>query len=283
MYTRLKRRVINRLTTCGGGCYLIKTNIFISTNVSRSYFVRKGRNTMASIKDIINSPLLLALVIGGLGYITVFSVVYLLKARRRALEMGITNEEINNIIKSSLIFSIVPSLSIVIGLVALAASLGTIWAWWRLSVIGSLSYETQIASTLASALSYTSTADMMANASASEFGVVMILMSVGMLSGFLILIPFGKKLMGSVDKTKGGSGWSNVLSGCFMLTLLAVYVPILLIGDTYQALVMITGLIVALVLGAVAKKPGLAWVNNFIMAGSMIVGMVSSLLWTSIF
>ena len=238
---------------------------------------------MASIQDLISSPLLLALVIGGLGYITAFSVVYLLKARKRALEMGITQEEINNIIKSSLIFSIVPSLSIVIGLVALAASLGTIWAWWRLSVIGSLSYETQIASTLASALSYTSTADMMANASGREFGVVMILMSVGMLSGFLILIPFGKKLMTSVDKTKGGNGWSNVLSGCFMLTLLAVYVPILLIGDTYQALVMITGLIVALVLGAASKKPGLAWLNNFIMAGSMVAGMVSSLLWTSIF
>ena len=124
---------------------------------------------------------------------------------------------------------------------------------------------------------------MVSNATAREFGVVLILMSVGMLSGFLILIPFGKKLMSSVDKTKGGNGWSNVLSGCFMLTLLAVYVRILLIGDTYQALVMITGLIVAIVLGAVAKKPGLAWLNNFIMAGSMIVGMVSSLLWTSIF
>ncbi|MGN0992089.1 MAG: DUF5058 family protein, partial [Candidatus Ventricola sp.] len=157
------------------------------------------------------------------------------------------------------------------------------WAWWRLSVIGSLSYETQIAGTLASALRYASTADMMAGASGREFGVVMILMSVGMLSGFLILIPFGKKLMGSVDKTKGGSGWSNVLSGCFMLTLLAVYVPILLIGDTYQALVMITGLIVALAMGALAKKPGLGWVNNFVMAGSMVVGMVSSLLWTAIF
>ena len=149
---------------------------------------------MATIRDIINSPLLLALVVGGLVYITAFSVAYLLRARKRALEMGISREEINSIIKSSLIFSIVPSLSIVIGLVALAASLGTVWAWWRLSVIGSLSYETQIAGTLASALRYASTADMMASASARDFGVVMILMSVGMLSGFLILIPFGKKL-----------------------------------------------------------------------------------------
>ena len=33
----------------------------------------------------------------------------------------------------------------------------------------------------------------------------------------------------------------------------------------------------------IAKKPGLSWVNNFIMAGSMIIGMVSALLWTAIF
>lgn len=238
---------------------------------------------MATIKDITGSPLLLALVIGGLGYIMAFSVVYLLKARKRALEMGITKKEINDIIKSSLIFSIVPSLSIVIGLVALAASLGTIWAWWRLSVIGSLSFETQIASSLAPVLGYANTTELMNNATGEQFGVVMILMSVGMLSGFLILIPFGKKLMTSVDKTKGGNGWSNVLSGCFMLTLLAVYVPVLLISDTIQALVMITGLIVAIVMGIVAKKPGWTWINNFIMAGSMILGMVSSLLWTAIF
>ncbi len=238
---------------------------------------------MVTIKELITSPLLLTLVSIGLGYITLFSVVYLLKARKRALELGITKQEISDIIKSSLIFSVVPSLSIVIGLVALAASLGTIWAWWRLSVIGSLSYETQIASSLAAVLQYSSTTDMMANASGREFGVIMILMSIGMLSGFLVLLPLGKKLMTSVDNSKQGNGWSQVLSGCFMLTLLAVYVPILLISDTIQALVMITGLVIAIALGIVAKKPGWGWMNNFIMAGSMIVGMVSSLLWTKIF
>lgn len=235
-----------------------------------------------TISEIIKSPLLLWLVIGGLVYITGFSVLYFIKARKRALEMGITSAEIKNIVKSSLIFTIVPSLSIVIGLVALSASLGTVWSWWRLSVIGSLSYETQIASTLASTLGFGSTSEMMANATGSQFGVVLILMSVGMLAGFLIQIPFGKKLSMSVDKTKTGNGWSNVLSGCFMLVLLAVYVPILLICDTYQSLVMITGLIVAIALGVLAKKPGWGWVNNFIMALSMIVGMASALLWTSI-
>ena len=238
---------------------------------------------MVSIKEIISSPLLLVLVAIGLVYITGFSVVYFVKARKRALEMGITEDEVNDIVKSSAIFSIVPSLSVVIGLIALATAMGTVWAWWRLSVIGSLSFETQIASSLAAVLGFASTTDMVANASGQQFGVVMILMSVGMLSGFLVLVPFGKKLSKSVDKSKGGNGWSSVLSGCFMLVLLAVYVPVLLICDTIQALVMVTGLVVAIVLSVLASKPGLKWLNNFIMAGSMIAGMLSSLLWTAIF
>ena len=238
---------------------------------------------MASIKEIITSPLLLIMVVIGLVYITGFSIVYFLKARKRAIEMGITKDEVNDIVKSSAIFSIVPSLSIVIGLIALAASMGTVWSWWRLSVIGSLSYETQIASSLAAVLGFGSTSEMIASASGDQFGVVMILMSVGMLAGFLILIPFGKKLSTSVDKSKSGNGWSSVLSGCFMLVLLAVYVPVLLICDTIQALVMITGLVVALALSVMAKKPGMNWLNNFIMAGSMVAGMLSSLLWTAIF
>lgn len=63
----------------------------------------------------------------------------------------------------------------------------------------------------------------------------------------------------------------------------AVYVPVLLIGDTIQVAVMLTGLVIAVVLGILASKPKLKWLNDFIMAFSMIGGMVSSLLWTSIF
>ncbi len=234
--------------------------------------------------DIINSPLLLGLVIVGLLYIVGFAVVYFIKAYRHCLELGITKEEVHSVIKSSVVFSIVPSLSIVVGLFALSTVLGVVWSWWRLSVIGSLSYETMISSSIASALGYETSSEMLANATGREFGVVMILMSVGMLSGFLVLIPFGKKMASSVDKSQsGGSTWKFVLSGCFMLCLLAVYIPVLLIGDTTQAAVMLTGLVVALIMGVLSKKPGLGWMNEFVMAFSMIVGMFSSLLWTKIF
>ena len=236
------------------------------------------------MKEIIQSPLLLPLVSIGLIYILGFSLVYLKKAYSRCLEMGITKEELKKVIKSSVVFSIVPSLSIVVGLFALISVLGVVWSWWRLSVIGSLSYESLISSSVSTALGFSSNAEMLANATGREFGVVMILMSIGMLSGFLILIPFGKKLSMSVNKTENSSTWKYVLSGTFMLCLFAVYVPVLLFGDTIQAAVMLTGLVIAVGLGILAKKsPKLRWLGDFIMAFSMIGGMISSILWTSIF
>lgn len=235
------------------------------------------------MKAIANSPLLLALVVIGLLYIVALSLMFFKKAYTRCLEMGITKETLTKVIKSSLVFSIVPSLSIVVGLFVLISVFGVVWPWWRLSVIGSLSYETMISSSIASALGFTSSAELMTSGTATQFGVVLILMSIGMLSGFFVLIPFGKKLCMSVTKKEGGSDWSYVFSGVFMMTLFAVYIPVLLIGDSMQAAVMLTGLVVAVILGILSKKPGLAWLGDFIMAITMIAGMASSLFWIKIF
>ena len=238
---------------------------------------------MTTMKDIISSPLLLILVAIGLIYIVIFSLIHLKKSYSRCIEMGITKEDLKKVIKSSIVFSIVPSLSIVVGLFALISVLGVVWSWWRLSVIGSLSYESLISSNVASALDFSSAAEMLEKASGSQFGVVMILMSIGMLSGFFILIPLGKKLSMSVSKTENSSNWKYVLSGTFMLCLFAVYIPVLLIGDTVQAAVMITGLIIAVALGILASKPKLRWLSEFIMAFSMIGGMISSVFWAKLF
>lgn len=231
------------------------------------------------MKEIANSPLMLVLVVIGLAYIVGLSLAFLKKAYTRCLELGISKDTLKDVIKSSAIFSIVPAISIVVGFFALVAVFQSIiWPWWRLSVIGSLSYETQISGLLASSFGAA-----MDTLTSKQFGAVLILMSVGMLSGFIILIPFGKKMCMSVTKDENSSTWKYVFSGVFMMTLFAVYIPVILIGDSVQACVMLTGLVVAVVLGIVAKRPGMQWLNNFIMAFTLIAGMASSLLWVKLF
>ena len=127
-----------------------------------------------TMKDIISSPLLAVLAGIGLLYIVGFSLVYLKKSYQRCIELGITKAELRKVIKSSLVFSIVPSLSIVVGLFVLISALGTVWSWWRLSVIGSLSYETLISDSVGKALGFAKNSEMLANATGSQFGVIMI-------------------------------------------------------------------------------------------------------------
>ena len=121
-------------------------------------------SNVTSMKDIISSPLLLILIGIGLLYIVGFSLVYLKKAYTHCLELGISKEDLAKVIKSSLVFSIVPSLSIVVGLFALISVLGTVWSWWRLSVIGSLSYESLISSAVASTMGFATNAEMLEQA-----------------------------------------------------------------------------------------------------------------------
>ena len=204
---------------------------------------------MATMKDIIQSPLLLALVIGGLLYISAFSLVYLKKAYDHCLELGITRKELSDVIKSSLIFSVVPSLSIVVGLFVLIAVLGSVWAWWRLSVIGSLSYETMISSSIAQVLGYASSAEMLESATGRQFGVVMILMTVAILtlaavcasfispvfelpavktaSGYLLPALFGSMALGLFASSSSGSkvvkgGIKGVLPVLIIMTVLSL-------------------------------------------------------------
>lgn len=77
-----------------------------------------------TFNGIMNSPLLYGLVGLGIAYIILFCLITLKKAYKHALELGITREKLKLVITSSAIYSVVPSISIVIGLFSLASVLG---------------------------------------------------------------------------------------------------------------------------------------------------------------
>ena len=73
--------------------------------------------------DVANSPLLYVLVAAGVLYIVGLSAVFLRKSWRRCLELGISKEKLSAVARSSAVFTIVPSVSIVIGLFTLYLAL----------------------------------------------------------------------------------------------------------------------------------------------------------------
>ena len=69
------------------------------------------------------------------------SVYFLVKAVRRSRELGIAGNVVKRTIASSAVFAILPSVSILLGLITLANTLGLPLPWIRLSVLGAVTYE----------------------------------------------------------------------------------------------------------------------------------------------
>ena len=87
----------------------------------------------------VNSPILFLLV--GIIILAVLgqSVFFLLKALRRAKELGMDQKKLRHTMRSAAMFTVAPAVAIVISVMTLAKDLGLPLPWLRLSVVGSMS------------------------------------------------------------------------------------------------------------------------------------------------
>ena len=78
-------------------------------------------------------------------FVAIVCIIFLVRAYKAGKELGMDTTKMKRTIISSATFSLLPSIGILLGVIALSGSLGTPLPWLRLSVIGALHYETQIA------------------------------------------------------------------------------------------------------------------------------------------
>ena len=231
-----------------------------------------------SFYDVAESPLLYGLVIIAILFVLGFAGIFLKRSWSRALEIGITKDDLHNVVKSSLSFSLVPSIAIVIGFFSLAAMLGVPWPWYRLSVIGSVTYEIMAANMALAA----SGVDL-ATASAENFALIMYVMSICILGGLVAAIFFAKKIQTGAIKMKNKDvRWGSVGTSSFLLSIMVVFmVPMILAGGV-SLLTWLTSACVAIVLAIIIKKFNVHWLSNFVLALSLLISMASSVLWTNL-
>ena len=236
-----------------------------------------------SLSAIMNSRLLYILVVGGLGLIFLLCAVMLKMAWGRCLELGISKQKIKDVIKSSVLFSIVPSISIVIGLFSLAAVLGVPWPWFRLSVVGSVSYELMAADMAATGAGYESIGALAAVDNGSIAGAIMFVMSIGIMFGIVTCTIFGKKIQTSMASFREKNGaWGALATGCFTLAMLVVFLPVQVFKGPVFTLTLITSALITLAHNIIIKKTGWTWLSNFVLADSLVLAMVASVFFDSL-
>ena len=231
-----------------------------------------------SYQEVSESSLLYVLVIVSLLIIAAICVYYLLLCMRKAKEMGISKQKVNEIIKSTAIFSIVPSIAIAIGLVTLVIVIGIPYAWFRLSVIGSVSYELMASNMALSALKLD-----LANADADAFGLIMWVMCVPITSTVLANIFVCKPMhLGTMRVGSGDKKWGALSQTTFMTALLVVLIVPMIFGGVVGLLTFVTSALIAVVVSMLAKKTGAKWMNDFILAICLIGAMGMSIVYTNL-
>lgn len=236
-----------------------------------------------TFNEIMNSPVLYGLVIAGIIYILIFCVITFRKAYRHGVEIGISKEKLKTAITSSAIYSVVPSLSIVIGLFSLAAVLGVPWSWFRLSVVGAVTYELMASDMVATGAGYESIAALNATGDASIVGTVMFVMSICILGGIVGVLLFGKKVQSGVQNARKKNGQTGALvTGVLSLAIIEAFLPLQMVKGPVYLAVVLTSCIIVVIHMQVIKKFNIGWLRNFVMANTLLLGMASSLIWEKI-
>ena len=236
-----------------------------------------------SLSAIMDSTTLYIAVIVGLLLIFLLCAVMLKMAWGRCIELGISREKVKDVIKSSVIFSIVPSLSIVIGLFSLAAVLGVPWPWFRLSVVGSVSYELMAADMVATGAGYESIGALAAANDPSKVGAIMFVMSISIMFGIITCTIFGKKIQTSMASFREKNGaWGALATGCFTLAMMVVFLPVQIFKGPVYLLTMAVSALVTFLHGVIIKKTGWTWLSNFVLADSLVLAMIASVFFSNL-
>ena len=220
-------------------------------------------------------------------FVMAMSVFFMVRAWKAGITVGMDKTKLRRAVTSSITFTLLPSVSILLGVIALSGSLGVPLPWLRLSVIGALHYETSVADIAARAvgLSGLNASEMTAEA----YTTIGLVMAMGIVWGMVLTVFFNKAYLNRLQRPKketgksGGKSFGDMAMTAMFIGLVAAYI------GSYVGTFTSSGNLMPLVVLAVSaaamavftwfiEKKQLAWLESFSIAGSMLVAMAAAVL-----
>lgn len=227
-----------------------------------------------------------------LTFITIMCLVFLIKSYRAGIKIGMDPKVLKKTITASATFTLLPSISILLGVIALSGTLGVPFSWLRLSVIGALQYELNVAEIAAQSVGLSglnlNELDM------SAFVTIALVMTFGILGGVFCCIFFLKKYLNKLqakpkaepvegEETQKKPGFGAHATTAMFVGLCAAYIGSY-IGKLTPAggsdfMPMIVAVIAALCMAVFEyfiQKKNMLVLENFSLAASMLLAMTAA-------
>ena len=209
------------------------------------------------------------------------SVFFLVKAIKRAGQLGIAGATIRKTIFSSALFSVAPAVSILVGVITLSKFIGLPLPWLRLSVLGAVTYELPAATIAAGSMGASVTQTI---TQAQTFSVIIWVMTLGILSGLVIVIFGLKKIQSGVSALSGqDKRWGEILSDSLFLGMISAFVGFLF-ADIRSGLpglipiaVAFSSAVLMALCGTLIKVFKWTWLEQYAMPVCMLGAMALSL------
>ena len=238
-----------------------------------------------------NHPLLFLLAGVIVAAVLAQSVYFLVKAVRRSKAIGMDQAKIRKTIRTAAIFTIAPAIAIVISVIALSKSLGLPLPWLRLSVVGSLSYETIAAENAVSAMGLT--LGKIGSLTARQYVNISLVMTISIMVGIWLVPLIGKKLHNGMLSLGSKDGkWAEILNNAMFIGMISaflgyVFCDFSMLWNPVPGAAATTGLIPVCVMavsafimalcGLAMKRFHWKWVNDYALPISLVLGMASAI------
>lgn len=234
----------------------------------------------------VNSPILFVLAGIIVAVVLAQSVFFLMKAWRRGKEIGMGADKLKRVAVTAGVFTIAPAVAIVISVITLAKDLGLPLPWLRLSVVGSLSYETIAATNAESAMGLTF--GQVSALTASQYVTIAAVMTVSIMMGIWLVPLIGKKLLnGVISLENRDKKWGDIFSASLFIGMISAFLGyvfcdfgVVFKGDSSGLIPPLVMLVSALVMGAAGlavKKLKWRWISDYALPISLILGMASAI------
>ena len=241
---------------------------------------------MNTYLESVNSGMFYLIVGVVLVFVTAMCIVFLLKSYKAGIQIGMDPKVLKKIITASATFTMLPSISILLGVIALSGTLGVPFSWLRLSVVGALQYELNVAEIAAQSFGLSGLR--VDELSIGAFVTIALVMTVGILGGVVCCILFLKKYLGKIQKApkkenNGKPGFGAHATTAMFVGLCAAYIGSYIGKAIPRSGQDVMPLIVAVIAAAVMavfeyfiQKKGKAALENFSLAASMLVAMAAA-------
>ena len=237
----------------------------------------------------VNHPVLFVLAGVIIAVVLGQSVYFLVKALKRSREIGMDQAKLKKTIKTAAIFTIAPAVAIVISVIALSKSLGVALPWLRLSVVGSLSYETIAAQNALSAMGLE--LGKVDSLTAQQYVNISLVMTISIMVGIWLVPAISKKLLGGMSTLESkDKKWADIFQNAMFIGMIAaflgyVFCDISMLWNPAEGVAPTTGLIpvcvmavsaiIMVVLGLAMKK--WKWLGDYALPISLVLGMASAI------